>query len=148
MVDPKTKKLTYGGRLKGSKFNHLKIGPIIQSENHALKCDFVNGNLTLMPAETVKKIGILSDKFTHSMGDFDYGLRAKKAGLNCWVALGVYGECKVNLVDGSWQDKSLSLDVRVNKMKHITQLPPLQEWSVFIQRHGGWKWPLLYRCFD
>jgi GT2 family glycosyltransferase len=144
MVDPKTKKLTYGGRLKGSKFNHLKIGPIIQSENHALKCDFVNGNLTLIPAETVKKIGILSDKFTHSMGDFDYGLRAKKAGLNCWVALGVYGECKVNLVDGSWQDKSLSLDVRVNKMKNITQLPPLHEWSVFIQRHGGWKWPLLY----
>jgi GT2 family glycosyltransferase len=144
MVDPITKKLTYGGRLKCSRLNPVKIGPVIQPSNAALKCDFVNGNLTLIPAETVKKIGILSDQFTHSMGDFDYGLRAIKAGLNCWVAPGVYGECEVNLVDGSWQDKSLSLDVRVNKMKNITQLPPLHEWSVFIQRHGGWKWPLLY----
>jgi GT2 family glycosyltransferase len=144
MVDPITKKLTYGGRLKCSRLNPVKIGPVIQPSNDALKCDFVNGNLTLIPAETVKKIGILSDQFTHSMGDFDYGLRAIKAGLNCWVAPGVYGECEVNLVDGSWQDKSLSLDVRVNKMKNITQLPPLHEWSVFIQRHGGWKWPLLY----
>jgi GT2 family glycosyltransferase len=144
MVDSVNEKPTYGGRRKNSLINPVSFGPVLIPENTSIPCDFVNGNLTLIPAETVKKIGILSDQFTHSMGDFDYGLRAIKAGLNCWVAPGVYGECEENSVDGSWQDKSLSLDVRVNKMKNITQLPPFREWSVFIQRHCGWKWPLLY----
>lgn len=144
MVDPITKKLTYGGRLKCSRLNPVKIGPVIEPSTQAKQCDFINGNLILIPANTVDAIGILSDEFTHSMGDFDYGLRAINSGLNCWVAPGVYGECEVNPVEGSWMDKSLAINERVNKMKSITQLPPLTEWKVFIKRHCGWKWNLLY----
>jgi len=144
MVDPITKELTYGGRLKCSNLNPVKIGPLVKPTMSSKQCDFINGNLILIPHTTVDKIGILSNEFTHSMGDFDYGLRAKKAGLNCWVGPNVYGECELNSIEGSWQDKSLSLDERVNIMKNITQLPPLQEWTCFIKRHGGWKWGLLY----
>ena len=144
MVDPKTKVLTYGGRTKCSKVNPVKIGPVVGPSELPKRCDFINGNLILIPQTTVDKIGILSEKFTHSMGDFDYGLRAQKVGLNCWVAPGVYGECELNSIEGSWQDKALPLEIRVNKMKSITQLPPLKEWACFIRRHGGNKWPLLY----
>ncbi|MBL0711381.1 MAG: glycosyltransferase family 2 protein [Colwellia sp.] len=144
MVDPLTKKLTYGGRLKCSYLNPVKIGSVVVPSAQPQHCDFINGNLILIPASTVDDIGILSKEFTHSMGDFDYGLRAKEAGLNCWVAPGVYGECELNSIEGTWQDKSLSVEERVNKMKSITQLPPLQEWMCFIKRHCGWKWSLLY----
>jgi len=144
MVDPKTKVLTYGGRTKCSKINPVKIGPVVEPSVLPKQCNFINGNLILIPQNTVDKIGILSEEFTHSMGDFDYGLRAQKVGLNCWVAPGVYGECELNSIEGSWQDKALPLEIRVNKMKSITQLPPLKEWACFIKRHGGNKWPLLY----
>ena len=144
MVDPITQKLTYGGRLKCSRLNPVKVGPIIVPRAEALQCDFINGNLVLFPASTVDAIGILSGEFTHSMGDFDYGLRSIKSGLNCWVAPGIYGECETNPIEGSWEDKSLTLEERVNKMTSITQLPPLKEWITFIKRHCGWKWRLLY----
>jgi GT2 family glycosyltransferase len=144
MVDPITKKLTYGGRLKCSRLNPVKIGPVVVPSVDAQKCDFINGNLILIPVTTVDAIGILSNEFTHSMGDFDYGLRSIKVGLNCWVSPGVYGECETNSIEGSWQDKSLPLKDRVDKMKSITQLPPLKEWTTFIKRHCGWKWGLLY----
>lgn len=144
MVDPNSKKLTYGGRLRCSLLNPVKIGPVVEPSAEAQKCDFINGNLTLIPAQTVNTIGILSEDFTHSMGDFDYGLRANKNGLYCWVAPGFYGECEVNSIEGSWQDKSIPLDKRVNLMKNITQLPPLKEWTVFIKRHCGWQWGILY----
>lgn len=144
MVDPDSKSLTYGGRAKAKGMNPLSIGKIIQPVNEAIKCDFVNGNLTLIPRNTVDRIGILSDKFTHSMGDFDYGLRAKNAGLDCWVAPGVYGECSANPIKGSWQDKSLPISERIKKMNAITQLPPVCEWKYFVKQHGGVLWPLLY----
>jgi GT2 family glycosyltransferase len=144
MVDPITKKLTYGGRLKNSWLNPLRMGPIIQPENEPVKCDFINGNLTLIPKETVDKIGILSPDFTHSMGDFDYGLRAIDNEMDCWVAPGIYGECKANSLEGSWRDKTLPQAIRLNKLKSITQLPPGNEWKIFIKRHAPFVWPLLW----
>jgi GT2 family glycosyltransferase len=137
MVDPESKELTYGGRLKGGKLNPLKMGPIIVPSNLAIECDYINGNFTLIPQSTVDKIGILNSKFTHSMGDFDYGLRAKQQGLLCYVAPGIYGECTANSVKGSWQDNSLPLSERLKKMKRVNQLPPPNEWKYFIRNHGG-----------
>jgi GT2 family glycosyltransferase len=144
MVDPKTKELTYGGRQKSNSINPLKIGPVVLPKSEPQKCNFINGNLILVPSSTVEKIGILSDRFTHSMGDFDYGLRAIKAGLDCWVAPGVYGECNKNPIEGTWQDKSLGLNERIQKTKNITQLPPIKEWKYFVKTHGGPFWWLLY----
>jgi GT2 family glycosyltransferase len=144
MVDPITKELTYGGRLRSHGMNPLKIGSVVLPKDEPQKCDFINGNLILIPSNTVERIGILSNKFTHSMGDFDYGLRAAKAGLDCWVAPGVYGECEKNPIEGTWQDKSLDLDERIKKTKSITQLPPLEEWKYFVKSHGGAYWGLIY----
>jgi GT2 family glycosyltransferase len=144
MVDPLTKTLTYGGRCKGKGINPLNMGSILKPAEEPIKCDFINGNLTLIPINTVEKIGLLSDRFTHSMGDFDYGLRAAMAGLSCWVAPGIYGECEANPIKGSWQDMTLDINVRITKMKSISQLPPVNEWSYFVRQHGGTFWPLLY----
>ena len=144
MVDPESKSLTYGGRLKGKGLNPLKVGPMLEPTEQPIRCDFVNGNLTLIPSSTVREIGILSEKFTHSMGDFDFGLRANNAGLVCWVAPGIYGECKDNPIEGSWEDRSIDIEARIQKMQRINQLPPLDEWYYFVKQHGGKYWPLMY----
>jgi len=144
MIDPVVKTPTYGGRVCNSYFNPLSFGPVLQPENKPLKCDFVNGNFTLIPSDAVKKIGILSDAYTHSMGDFDYGLRLKKAGMTCWVAPDYFGECELNSEKFGCKDTSLSLSERVNKMKSINQMPPVEEWKHFVREHGGYIWPFLY----
>ncbi len=144
MVDPASKMPTYGGRLRNSLINPLSFGPVLVPTDEPLACDFINGNFTLIPKESVKRIGILSNKYTHSMGDFDYGLRLKKSGLTCWVAPGTYGECETNSNTGGCKDKSLAITERVEKMNSISQLPPIDEWLFFVREHGGYIWPLLW----
>ena len=144
MVDPESNKPTYGGRRNNSLINPLSFGPVLVPTDEPLACDFVNGNFTLIPSESVKRIGILSGEYTHSMGDFDYGLRLKKSGLTCWVAPGVFGECEVNAVVGGCKDAELSVAERVLKMQSISQLPPVDEWMYFVHKHGGYIWPLLW----
>jgi GT2 family glycosyltransferase len=144
MVDPKTKEPTYGGRLCLSKLNPLKFGKVIRPKNDPLKCDAINGNFTLVTRNAVSKIGILNNAFTHSMGDFDYGLRLKKAGLTCWVAPGVFGECESNSLTGGCKGNSLSVNERVEKMRSLRQLPPTNEWKYFVRQHGGALWPLFW----
>jgi GT2 family glycosyltransferase len=146
MVDPISKMLSYGGRNKGQGIDPFDMSPILDSRitEYPIECDFINGNFTLIPKATISKIGILSDEFTHSMGDFDYGLRSKIAGLQCWVAPGVLGECKSNPIDGGYLDKRLPFAVRVEKMRNITQLPPANEWMYFVKLHGGRFWYVLW----
>ncbi len=144
MVDPSSKKPTYGGRIRNSLINPISFGDVVSPSDTPQKCNFVNGNFTLIPKESVTKIGILSEKYTHSMGDFDYGLRLQEVGLSCWVAPGVYGECETNSEVGGCKDKNLSFAERQVKMKNISQLPPVNEWMYFVRRHAGYVWPLLW----
>lgn len=144
VVDPVTKIVTYGGRERNSSLNPLSYGPVLKPNTKAIPCDFINGNFTLIPAVSVESIGILSNSFTHSMGDFDYGLRLAKAGLSCWIAPGVYGECSDNTKVGGWEDNNLTLEERIAKTQSITQLPPVNEWQRYVRAHGGFIWPLLW----
>lgn len=144
MIDPVSKQPSYGGRLRASKINPLGKGNLIRPSAETLECDFINGNFVLIPSSSVNRIGILSDVFTHGMGDFDYGLRLKSAGLTCWVAPGVYGECSPNTLDGGCKDGKLSVSERVFRMNLINQLPPAEEWKYFVRHHGGLIWPFLW----
>jgi len=144
MVSPDKKNVTYGGRLCGSLINPLSFGQVMTPTDKPEKCDFINGNFTLIPELSVRKIGILSDAYTHSIGDFDYGLRLKEVGLSCWVAPGTYGECQENSSVGSCIDNSLSIAERKEKMQSISALPPVNEWKYFVRVHGGYVWPWLW----
>ena len=144
VVDPTTKEVTYGGRKSISSLNPTKFGPVEAPSNESIECNFINGNFTLIPAASVDKIGILSNHYSHSMGDFDYGLRLQKAGFSCFIAPGAFGECRDNPVEGGWSDKSLSKAERIKKTKSITQLPPVKEWQYYVKSHGGFVWPILW----
>ena len=105
-------------------------------------CDTFNGNVVLIPRAVTKEIGNISLEYSrqHS-GDIDYGLRAKYAGFESWVAPGVIGECQSNTFKGTIFDKSLSLTDRIKQMKSPKGVPPAREWMVFTKRHGGILWP-------
>src|SRR5690606_39821762 len=60
-------KFSYGGRMDN--FPVIPNGDLQQ-------CLYINGNVVLVPRAIFEKLGNLSANYTHSMGDFDYGLRA------------------------------------------------------------------------
>lgn len=144
MVDPISNIPSYGGRSSLNKFTPIKMTPVIFPKDTAITCDMMNGNLVLIPNSSVKKIGILSNKYTHSLGDFDYSFRLAKAGLQCWIAPGVFGSCSLNSSKGTWKDKTLPFKKRLGLLKLPNQLDPSEELLYFIKEHGGYSWPLLW----
>lgn len=135
---------TYGGRQRTSGLNPLAFGSVITPSAEPQRCTFINGNLCLIPQAAVQKIGLLSEHFSHGLGDFDYGLRLQQAGFDTYIAPGFYGECALNPKAGSVFDASLPLSQRLELCKRPNILPPCAEWRYFVRCHGGWLWPLLW----
>ena len=99
-LDETKNQISYGGHRL---LNQKKVPCYnIFSETEFLDCDMANANIMLVPTLITDKIGILSENFTHSIADFDYTLRAKKAGFKVVVAPGALGTC----VDDNLNDKT------------------------------------------
>lgn len=142
--DPETGAFTYGGwrqcRGKLGTNSWKKIPP---ETNHPIFCDTINGNCVFISREVVQRIGNLDRIFTHSMGDLDYGLRARMKGCQIVIAPGYVGECGANEGAGLWPDRNLTVGVRWKKLLGPKGLP-VKEWGVFCSRHKGFFWPLVW----
>ena len=75
--------VSYGGRTSK---NYL-----IKPNGNPQEVFFMNGNLVLIPNEIVEKIGIIDSIFKHSLGDWDYGCRAVKAGFKVVLSTNFVG---------------------------------------------------------
>jgi GT2 family glycosyltransferase len=86
--------VTYGGKtLKG-----LKIVPSGTTQ----KCQYINGNMVLVPKNIVDDIGILDPMYPHAIGDYEYGLRVIKAGYKCFISSFFTGYCENNPTLPKW----------------------------------------------
>lgn len=136
-VDTETHKtLTYGGRLKDS---------IAPCNGQDVDVDHFNGNIVLVPVSAYKVLGNLDYFFTHSKGDFDYGMRARKAGiriLQCGTAL---GECDVHPEMDKWCDPRVPLPKRWKLMKRPNGMPPKESFHLN-KRHLGFWWGVGVYC--
>lgn len=137
MREPGEARLSYGGRRRVGRLRPLSLQPVLPAANSLQRCDFINGNLCLIPAAVVAKIGILSPHFTHSMGDFDYGLRAQQAGFKLWQAPQSFGECASNSGRGGVLDAAVPMARRLQMLQQPNCWPPATEWRYFVSQHGG-----------
>lgn len=96
-------KITYGGRTNGS----LHTG--VSEEQ---KCQTFNGNIVLIPRSVYAILGTNNTVYRHSLGDFDYGLRAQRAGIEVWTAKGIFGECDLHEHLAIWKDYTQPLRKR------------------------------------
>lgn len=62
------------------------------------KAFYLNGNFVLVSQKTVSKIGILDWSYIHHNGDFEYGLRARNAGIPIFTTPIYVGVCEPNKV--------------------------------------------------
>ena len=91
-----------------------------------------------MPREVFTKVGNLSLDFRQMFGDFDYGLRARKAGFEIWVAPGFAGECSPNPCP-TWADPKVPFATRWRHVHSPKGFPP-HEHYIYSKRHFGWGW--------
>lgn len=117
---------SYGGRTRTGKI--IPPDPVIP-----VVCDIFNGNLVLVPSYVYEKIGTMDPFYSHSFGDYDYGVRADKAGIISVVAPGVLAECDRNQGIPDWRDASHSLRQRFAALKS-PKGRPLKEQFVFDMR--------------
>ncbi len=113
---------TYGGRTRRGpgrlSFDLLTAGV-------ERRADTMNGNVVLVPVAVHRRLGGFDPAFTHSLADFDFGLRATLAGVPL-VALGrhVRGQCEINTGEGGWRDAHVTLSQRLRSVFGPKGLPP------------------------
>lgn len=122
--------ITYGGRIKS-------VG-IVFPNGQLQSCDCCNGQLCLIPRSVYQIMGMNDPIFHHGFGDWDYGFRAKKKGIDIFVAPDISGICDVNRNDEfpSHMNPQKSLLERVNILYSPLGKNPWQ-FFVYSYRHNS-----------
>lgn len=126
--------LSYGGVLQTSKFR--PSFQIVMSRKERVYCDTFNANCVLIPTEVFKFLPNIDEVYTHSFGDFDYGLVAHRLGISILVTDFFVGICCDNPLNGTWRDVMLSRRERLKKKESPKGLPR-REWFHFVKKHYG-----------
>ncbi len=121
--DPTTGAITYGG-FESSGWHPLAFRAVPPSNEVRAVATF-NGNLVFVPVEVARLLRGIDGRFSHGLADIDYGLRAKRLGIQVLLAPGNYGTCSRNAPD--------------------TNGPILKRWKRFIGPKGGGNLRSLWR---
>ena len=139
VVDPRTGEVNYSGR-RQDPVRRMAFDDV-RATDRPVKVDTMNGNCVLVPRAVYAVVGNLEPTFTHSMGDYDYGLRVSAAGFGVWVAPGIQGTCPSN--PGFVPEVGGGVRQEFSRLRGTKHLPP-SEWRVFVQRWGGVAWPAFW----
>lgn len=130
--------ITYGGleqKRWGNRFSLKRVMPVEDTVKYA---QTFNGNIVLLPKYVVEKVGVISDRFTHGMGDIDYGFRVIDAGLKISVIPGFAGLCDANPLP-CFLDKNLTVSERFKAISGPKGLP-MVEWFYLTKTHMPVTW--------
>lgn len=136
--DPQTQQPTYGGVARASRWHPFRYRLVV-AQDQPLPCDTMNGNCVLVSREAARRVGNFDGSFRHSFGDFDYGLRARKLGVEMLVTAGTIGCCPRRTSRQRWRDATLGWRQRWAEVTGPKGLPPRQM-LVYARRHGGPMW--------
>lgn len=135
-----TGKVSYGGRNTYSKYRPQYY--LVYSDDNYVECDLGDGNIMLVPAAVVDKVGILSEEWTHGLGDHDYTFRAKNAGFSLIAAPGFYGICTFDKGKG-WKSGKVKLSERLEYLYSPTGLQ-YKQYMAFIRRYYPYDLPMTF----
>jgi GT2 family glycosyltransferase len=133
--DPVTGDVTYGGIKRVSPW-HPGRATRLPLSREPQDADTFNANCVLVPEAVAQSIGTLDPVFHHSMGDFDYGYRARKHRIRVVVAPGTVATCAANCLRDAWRDSTQPLGRRLKLLSSPKGLP-FRQWRVFLKRHGA-----------
>ena len=122
--------ITYSGRAK-------QESALIKPNGEPQRCEIINGNAVLIPNCVYKAIGNLDWTFRHAIGDFDYGLRAQKAGFPSYVSSEVIGICESNPKLPNWCLPEFSLKDRITNLYSPLGYAEPIPFFIYEKRHFG-----------
>ena len=130
-IDLNCSKISYGGYLKvGSNGINIKLN---ENLDFPVLCDTFCGNFVYISHINASLIGNLDKCFKHTMGDIDYGFRARKLNVDIFTIPKIIGYCSNNpLLDIS----SLNIYQRLKFKLNIKNLP-FSSWFILNYRYGG-----------
>jgi GT2 family glycosyltransferase len=131
--DPVDGTVTYSGVRRGDPRRPLAFSRV-EPGTEPLEVETMNGNCVLVPAAVERRVGILDPAFGHGMGDFDYGLRARRAGVRVVLAPGTVGTCRANE-----PTEPSGARAALRQLRDAKGLPP-REWCTFARRWAGPLW--------
>lgn len=135
---------TYGGVRRGSSWWRPASFELVSPNGRIVDVDTVNGNCVLIPRLVVAAIGVNDPTFTHGIGDFDYGLRARSAGFSIVMAPNPIGACPRNPAPAPPVGGPISrFQEEWRRLTGPKGLPP-RDWARFMRRWGGPLWPLFW----
>jgi GT2 family glycosyltransferase len=141
LLDPETGAVTYSGVVRS--WWHPLRTRLVEPGDRPLEADMFNGNVVLVPRVIYERVGPIDGGFSHGQADFDYGLRARRAGFRIVVAPGSSGTCRRGGGQGTFHDTTLSLRRRWELMQSATGLP-MRSHARYLRRHGGRLWPIFW----
>ena len=123
---------SYGGRTdKGAVIPNGKLQA----------CSYVNGNIVLIPQQIYQQLGILSNNYTHGIGDYDYGLRAINKDFKCYITKTYIATCPPNVGIPIWCNPQKPLKERWKSFYTPLGLN-IKEYNQFRKKFWGKKWML------
>jgi GT2 family glycosyltransferase len=120
---------TYGG------FNKTTYQQIAMTGKPEI-CHYFNGNVVLVPECVYRLLGNLDPIFHHTIGDFDYGLRAQSKGITNYITSQIVGYCENNELP-RWCNPNFKLRERINIFYKPLGAAPFQHF-IFAKRHYGY----------
>lgn len=127
------------GNLSYSGIKELRKGPVYKkvfTNGENIQCDTFNANCVLIPRNVFLALDNMDKKYRHSLGDYDYGLQAKKRGFLMYTSSFYIGICADNAKVATWRDTSLSRIERIIK-KESPKGSPFSEWFHFLYKNYG-----------
>lgn len=139
--DPISNDYTYGAYRLTNKLSGKSIK--IKPETYKIQFgDFSNANILFISKKVVDTIGILSDKFTHKLADYDYTLKATKKGFPLLVGSSYCGTCEIDH-GNDWLPSTTSFKERVKYLKDPKFLA-YTEYLFYIRYHFPLYFPISY----
>lgn len=142
LKEPDAGGTTYGGVRRDRWWYPLSFTAIAPS-GEIQDCETLNMNCALISRGALARVGFLSPDFTHRKADFDFGLRLRRAGGRVVVAPEYVGECRRNPVEGTSEERDISLAERWRRVTSVKE-HAFRERAVYCRRHAGRLWPLIW----
>ena len=123
---------TYGAIKYQKGISHIMYG----TKDSDLEADTFNANCVLIPYQIFKKNEIMDNYYIHSLGDYDYGLALKRAGVKIYASCDTVGICETNSSENTWANPRFSRFERIKK-KESPKGAPTKQWFYFLKKNFG-----------
>jgi len=139
-IDRESGKVSYGGNvlIKGE---HRLAYRLLEPTHLPQPCHLTNANILLVDKEVVHTIGFFDEHFIHGLADYDFSLRAFKAGIPVYITPGFCGYCKDD--HGNNWSSSKKLKERIAYLKSPTGLA-YKEYLFYGKRHFPKQVPIMF----